>query len=39
MSGVEARTGLIWIKIGTDSGLYECYNTSLVFIKYWKFLD
>jgi hypothetical protein len=34
-----ARTGLMWLRIETDGGLYECDNTSPVFIKYWKFLD
>jgi hypothetical protein len=31
-------TGLIWLKIGTGSGLCEHYNESSVFIKGGEFL-
>jgi hypothetical protein len=34
-----AWTGLIWLRIGTGGGLYECGKEPSGSIKSWEFLD
>ena len=38
-SGSGAWTGLIWLRIGTGTGLCECCNETLDSIKCGEFLD